>query len=84
MAELDASQRKAIPTSQFAGPGRSFPLENRDHAVAALRLVGRAQAAGHITDEQAAHIRNKAHAVLQAHSGGYASQVINAANPRRM
>lgn len=82
MAALDAKQRNALPDHDFAGPGRSFPLENADHAVAALRLVGRAQAAGHITPEQATHIRNKAHAVLAAHNGGYAGQIMTAATAR--
>jgi len=83
MAELDAAQRRAIPTSQYAGPSRSFPIENAAHAVAALRLVGRAQAAGHITAEEAAHIRARAHAKLQETNGGYAGQVMNAAAPGR-
>lgn len=82
MAELDARQRNALPQQAFAGPARSFPIENPDHAVAALRLVGRAQAAGHITPEEAAHIRNKAHAVLAAHNG-YAGQIMSAAQPQR-
>lgn len=79
MAELSAAQRAALPASAYAGPGRSFPISNPDHAVAALRLVGRAQAAGHITPEQANHIRNRAHAMLAAHNGGYGAQVMNAA-----
>lgn len=35
MAELTAKTRNAIPTSQFAGPGRSYPIENASHAIAA-------------------------------------------------
>lgn len=83
MAELTAAQRQNIPAQQFAGPQRSFPIENQAHAVAALRFVGRAQAAGHITAQQAAEIRNKAHAVLAAHQSGYASQIMNAATQPR-
>jgi hypothetical protein len=83
MAELTAKARNALPTQAFAGPGRSFPIENAAHASAALRLVGRAEAAGHITAEEAAHIRARAHAKLQEANGGYAGQVMNAATPRR-
>jgi hypothetical protein len=45
MARLSASARKAIPTAKFAGPGRSFPVEDKDHAEAAARLDGNASAA---------------------------------------
>jgi hypothetical protein len=45
MARLSASARKAIPTSKFAGPGRSFPVEDAAHARAASMLDGNASAA---------------------------------------
>jgi hypothetical protein len=32
MAKLTAKARKAIPTSKFAGPGRSYPIEDKAHA----------------------------------------------------
>jgi hypothetical protein len=35
MAKLTAKARKAIPTSKFAGPGRSYPIEDKAHARAA-------------------------------------------------
>lgn len=35
MAKLTAATRKAIPTKDFAGPDRSYPIQNRAHAVAA-------------------------------------------------
>lgn len=65
MAKLSAKQRKKIPGKEFAGPGRSYPIEDKDHAVAALRLVGRGLAAGNISAEQAAKIRARAHAKLK-------------------
>lgn len=79
MAVLMPPQRNALPNSAFAGPSRSFPIENQDHAIAALRMVGRAQAAGHISPEQANQIRGRAHAVLAANNGGYAGRVMDAA-----
>ncbi len=32
MAKLTTKTRKAIPTSKFAGPGRSYPIEDKAHA----------------------------------------------------
>lgn len=29
MAKLDSKERKALPTSDFAGPGRSYPIDTR-------------------------------------------------------
>lgn len=43
-AGLSAEQRRRIPDSDFAGSGRSFPIENQDHLNAAVRLIGRAPA----------------------------------------
>jgi hypothetical protein len=57
MARLTTAQRKKLPKKDFAGPGRSFPIPDKAHATAALRLVGRAQKAGHITADQAAKIK---------------------------
>lgn len=39
MAKLTAKTRAAIPTSEFAGPDRSYPVEDRTHAVNALSRV---------------------------------------------
>lgn len=36
MAKLTAAQRRALPTSAFAGPGRSYPINDANHARAAL------------------------------------------------
>lgn len=60
MARLTAKARKAIPSKDFAGPGRSFPIENKAHAVAAERLVGRAVKSGSVTLAQAQKIRARA------------------------
>lgn len=35
MARLTAAQRRALPDSAFAGPGRSYPIPDRGHAIAA-------------------------------------------------
>ena len=35
MAKLTAAARKKIPASKFAGPGRSFPINDKAHVKAA-------------------------------------------------
>lgn len=75
MANLNAKQRKALPKSKFGLPSRanssegkarsgSFPMPDKAHAEAALRLVGRSEKAGNITARQAAEVRAKAHRIL--------------------
>lgn len=44
MARLTAKQRKALPSSDFAGPGRSFPINDKNHARAALGRINNAPA----------------------------------------
>lgn len=36
MAKLTAKARAAIPTDEFAGPDRTYPIEDADHARAAI------------------------------------------------
>lgn len=38
MSKLSAKQRKALPKSDFAGPDRSFPMNDVNHIRAAVRL----------------------------------------------
>ena len=39
MAKLTTKQRKAIPTKNFAGPDRSYPINDASHARNALARV---------------------------------------------
>ena len=42
MAKLTAARRKAMPASSFAYPSvRKYPIHDRSHAKAALRLAGK-------------------------------------------
>lgn len=36
MADLNAKSRKALPSSDFAGKGRSYPIQDKGHAKAAI------------------------------------------------
>jgi len=52
MAKLTKAARARIPAKDFAGPGRTFPIEDRAHAKAAIldappRLKARIEAAVH-------------------------------------
>lgn len=47
MAKLSAAQRRRLPKSSFAMPGsRSYPIHDRAHARAALRLAGQKRTKG--------------------------------------
>jgi hypothetical protein len=65
MAKLTTAARNNLSGSVFALPGRKFPIEDRAHAVAAERLVGRSLKKGNITPSQAATVRRKAAAKLR-------------------
>jgi hypothetical protein len=39
MSKLNAKARNALPAKDFAGPGRSFPIEDKSHARNALARV---------------------------------------------
>lgn len=46
MAKLTTKQRKAMPPSEFAGPNRSYPVNDRGHAIAAKSRASQAEAKG--------------------------------------
>jgi hypothetical protein len=56
MARLTAAQRNALPDSAFAGPGRSYPINDPSHARNAL-----SRAAQHATPSAKAKIKRKVH-----------------------
>lgn len=77
MARLSAAQRKRLPDSAFAGgidrrkgkgnaKRRRFPVHDKAHARAALRLLPRAKG---LSDEQRKRIRSRARAVLGRGNG---------------
>ena len=56
MAKLTAKTRNRLPNSAFAGPDRSYPVEDAGHAKAAL-----SRAAHNASPELAAKIKAKVH-----------------------
>ena len=64
MAKLTAKARGKIPSKEFAGPGRSYPINDKNHARAALSMLHNAPAS------EQPKIRAKAEAKLKMKSGG--------------
>jgi hypothetical protein len=67
MSKLTAAARKSIPTKEFAGPDRSFPIPDDSHAEAAIEDAPRAEAAGSITADERDAIDAKAESKLDKH-----------------
>jgi hypothetical protein len=64
MAKLTAAKRKAMPKKEFAGPGKSFPVNDKKHARLAISGATRSENAGNISASTAAKIKAKARAKL--------------------
>ncbi|MGH6955664.1 MAG: hypothetical protein ACREEW_03245 [Caulobacteraceae bacterium] len=65
MADLDAAKRRKMSKKDFAGPGRSFPINDAEHARLAIGGATRAERAGNISAETAARIKAAARAKLR-------------------
>jgi hypothetical protein len=64
MAKLDAADRKKLPAKDFAGPDRSYPVNDRSHAANAKARAAQMAKRGLISDAQLARINAKADRVL--------------------
>ena len=64
MAKLTAARRNALPDSKFAGPGRSYPVNDRSHAQNAKARATQMVSKGKLSPEAAARIRAKANRIL--------------------
>lgn len=64
MAKLTTKARNAIPTSEFAGPDRSFPIADASHGRNALARVSNRDPA------LKARVRAKVHAMYPAMGNG--------------
>jgi hypothetical protein len=63
---LTAAARRRVAKKDFAGTGRTFPIEDKTHAEKALQLAPRSEHAGNITKGQEDSIKAKARAKLGA------------------
>ena len=64
MAKLDAAERRALPKSEFAGPDRSYPVNDREHAANAKARAKDMLKRGSITQAEYDRICAKADRVL--------------------
>ena len=64
MAKLTAKSRNALPDSDFAGPDRSYPVENKSHASNAKARAKQMYNAGHISKAEYDKICAKANRKL--------------------
>jgi hypothetical protein len=60
MTVLSAAKRKKMPSSDFAGPGRSFPMNDATHARLAISGATRSERAGNISAATEARIKAEA------------------------
>lgn len=64
MAKLTAKARKALPAKDFAGPGRSFPIENKSHAANAKARASEMTNKGKLSGAAERSIDRKADKVI--------------------
>lgn len=65
MAKLSTIARRAMPKSEFAGPGKSFPVNDKTHARLAIPMATRSERAGNISAGTADKIKAKARGKLR-------------------
>jgi len=79
MARLTAAARNALPASAFAGPNRTFPVNDASHARAAKSGASRAERVGNISSSTKKKIDARANRVAP---GGLRSALNDAAKRR--
>jgi hypothetical protein len=67
MSKLSTKARKDLPAEDFAGPDRSFPIPDKDHAEAAIIDAPEAERHGSITASEKETIDKRAEAKLDKH-----------------
>ncbi len=64
MAVLNAADRRGMPSKDFAGPGKSFPVSDPVHARMAISGATRSEHAGNISPAEEERIKATARAKL--------------------
>lgn len=64
MVDLTADKRKTMPQSQFALPGKRFPMNDPTHQRLAISGATRSERAGNISASTADRIKSEARAKL--------------------
>ena len=65
MSKLTTKGRKGLKSSQFAGPGRSFPVNDKTHQREAISGATRSFNAGNISKGTEESIKSKARSLLK-------------------
>ncbi|HCT7429069.1 hypothetical protein ACU6XI_09855 [Klebsiella aerogenes] len=65
MSKLTAAKRKKLPASAFAGPGKSYPVNDKVHAANAKARATQMEDAGKLSPSAKARIDAKANKVLK-------------------
>jgi hypothetical protein len=65
MSKLTTKQRKKLPDSEFAGPGRSYPVNDRPHAANAKARATQMEEKGKLSKAEKEKIDAKANKVLR-------------------
>jgi hypothetical protein len=65
MATLTLKARKKLPKADFAGPDRSYPIEDRTHAANAKARAEQQWADGKISKGELQRIKSKANDKLR-------------------
>jgi len=63
--KLTAKDRKKLPKSEFAGPGKSYPIPDKSHAANAKARASQAVNAGRMSGSEKKKIDAKANKVLK-------------------
>ena len=64
MTKLSSEARSKLPSSEFGGPHRSYPVNDPKRAKAALMLINK----GGLDAKEKAHTRRLAEAMLHRHA----------------
>jgi hypothetical protein len=64
MAKLTSTKRNALPAGKFAGPGRTYPVPDANHAANAKSRASQQLSAGNISASTKAKIDAKANKVI--------------------
>jgi hypothetical protein len=65
MSKLTSKARNALPAKAFAGPDRSYPVNDKSHAANAKARATQAVNAGRMSSSEKAKIDAKANKVLK-------------------
>lgn len=65
MAKLTTKKRNALPKSEFAGPDRSYPVNDRSHAANAKARASQMVKAGKLSESSEKKIDAKANKILK-------------------